>query len=105
QLLDAASQQLRPFGHGAGNLLEIGNAPLRAVPNQRGPPLLRRSRLWTATGLAYRRHPALRFLLLHLAKIHRFHLATRTAFPVTRQVSRCFVSPSVSEFCPNTCTR
>jgi len=67
------------LGHGAGNLLEIGDAPLGTIANQGCASLKCRRRLRIAPGLPQRRHAALRLLPFHLVKIQRLHKSTRTA--------------------------
>jgi hypothetical protein len=62
-----------PSGHGTGDLLEIGDAPFRAVADQGSPPLKPGCHPWTATGLSHRRHPVLGFMPFHVIEIRGFH--------------------------------
>ena len=73
---EAFQQLCRLFGHRSGDILEIGDAPFRAVSNQRSSPLKRRCSLRTAPSLARCRHPALCFAPLQLMEGHPFHSPT-----------------------------
>src|SRR3974390_711648 len=78
--------RLCPFGHGAGDLLEIGDAPFGTIANQRSAFLKCGRCFRSAACLAQSRHAALLFLPFHFIEIHHLHELTHTANRSKKQV-------------------